>query len=335
MAGRVSHVAYTDDQGRDAGARRATPFYKDAMIHRLWKPWYVYRPSQIFRRLRAALAPPKPGLQDLPTSWGVTLQADPTMTVGHDLLVAGVYDLPLSEALARLIKPGDTVVDVGGNIGYTTTLCAVAAGPGGTVYSFEPHPELHPLIEWNVAAARRHHPIATTHVYQAALGATTGTAKLLVPPQFNQVNNGVSRITDTDEPGATVISVPMKTLDEVCGTATVSVVKIDVEGFELQVLEGGRRALESGRVRHVVFEDHTHRDSQVVRMLQGLGFHVFSLGYGMRGLVVAPVEAGSLAHGLEAPNFIATRDPDTVLGLGKTRGWLVLGTRLVRGLRPS
>src|SRR5262249_28834498 len=117
------------------------------MLQRIWKPWYVYRPTQILRRVRAALFSPPAGFREVTTSWGVTRRADTTKTVGHDILVAGIYDLPLSEALARLITQGDTVFDVGANVGYTTLLCAVAAGPNGTVHSFEPHPQLHTVIE--------------------------------------------------------------------------------------------------------------------------------------------------------------------------------------------
>jgi len=84
-----------------------------------------------------------------------------------------------------------------------------------------------------------------------------------------------------------------------------------------------------------VFEDHTHRDSEVVRMFKGLGFRVFSLGWAMRGPIVAPVEVGSLATGLDAPNFVATIAPEQVLSLCEPRGWVVLTKRLLKTARSN
>ncbi len=54
----------------------------------------------------------------------------------------------MSEVLARLIDPGDTVVDAGANVGYMTVLAAAAAGPTGRVVAFEPHPEWQVLRMW-------------------------------------------------------------------------------------------------------------------------------------------------------------------------------------------
>jgi FkbM family methyltransferase len=299
------------------------------MLHRLWKPWYVYRPTQLLRRALTAFCPPSPGYRQLATSWGVRLWADPTKVIGRNILLGGLYDLPVSEMLARLIRPGDTVIDVGANVGYTTLLASVAAGPGGRVISFEPHPDLFAILERNTAAGREQFHIAETVLHRAALGETAGTAELVVPPQFEK-NDGVARIDPHGTPGPDRISVSMETIDEVLGDGTADVLKIDVEGFELQVLRGAARALVSRRIRHIVFEDYDIKHSEVVRYLEGLGFRIFSVGWSMRGLVVAPAEIGSLATGLDAPNFVASIDPEVVVELGRSRGWLVLSKRLTR-----
>ena len=54
--------------------------------------------------------------------------ADSTKTIGQSIRTTGLYDLAVSEVLARLIDPGDTVVDAGANVGYMTVLAAAAAG---------------------------------------------------------------------------------------------------------------------------------------------------------------------------------------------------------------
>ena len=299
------------------------------MFHRVWKPWFVYQPTRLVRRAVAALLPPPRGYTFLRTSWGVPILADPSRVIGRSILTTGIYDLAVSEALARLISPGDTVLDAGANVGYMTVLASVATGPDGRVVSFEPHPELFAIVRQNVAAVGKQLPAGRTELHQAALGAEPGLAELRLPPGFD-TNDGLARIDPTATPGGQTVSVPVETLDDVLGDETAAVLKLDVEGYEPQVLRGSTRALAERRVRHIVFEDHALDNSEVARILREAGYHLFSLGWSMRGLSVHPVERGSLAREYEAPNYIATHEPAEVLARCRPRGWVVLGNRLTR-----
>src|SRR5207249_9878145 len=111
------------------------------------------------------LLPPSGGYQPIQTSWGVQMRADPTKMIGRSILTTGIYVIAVSEVLARLIRPGDTVIDAGANIGYMTLLAAVAAGPSGTVLSFEPHPELFGVLRDNIHEARARLPLAHTELH--------------------------------------------------------------------------------------------------------------------------------------------------------------------------
>ena len=297
------------------------------MLQRLWKPWFVYRPSQLVRRVLATSRPRPRGDTPLRASWGADLIADPTRTIGYSILTTGLHDLAVSEALFRLISPGDTVVDAGANVGYMTVLAAVAAGPGSRVLAFEPHPELFAVLERNVADARRHWSAARVDTYRAALGARAGLAALHVPPDF-ETNDGLARI----EPGSNQqsLTVAVATLDEVLGDAPVGVLKLDVEGFEPQVLEGAAHALEARRIKHIIYEDHSPADSAVAPILAAAGYRLFSLGWSMRGPRVEPIAAGALAARYEAPNFIATLAADELLTRCGPKGWLALRRRTRR-----
>src|SRR5512138_2207904 len=125
------------------------------VLNRLWRPWYVYQPAQLLRRAAAALPrSSSPGYVPLATSWGGRIVADPGRAIGRSLLTTRVFDLAVSEAMARLISPGDTVIDAGANVGYMTVLAAMAAGAKGRVLAFEPHSELFAILQANIAAAR-------------------------------------------------------------------------------------------------------------------------------------------------------------------------------------
>ena len=293
------------------------------MLQRLWKPWFVYRPAQLVRRATTVFFPRPHGLSPLRTSWGVNVIADPTRTIGRSILTTGLYDIAVSEVLLRLITPGDTVVDAGANVGYMTLLASIAAGPRGKVISFEPHPELFTILKRNVADSRGNWSTAGVESHPDALGAQPGTADLHLPPDFEQ-NDGIAWIGSGSAAGGRALTVRVATLDEVLGDAPVGVLKLDVEGFEAQVLMGSERALAGRRIKHIVFEDHSVADSEVVRILRGAGFRLFSLGWSMRGLRVAPIEVGNLSTRYEAPNFIATLEPDEVLARCRPRGWLAL-----------
>ena len=78
---------------------------------------------------------------------------DPTRAIGRSIVTTGLFDLAVSELLARLIDPGDIVVDAGANVGYMTVLAATAAGRSGRVLAFEPHPELFAVLCQNAGYA--------------------------------------------------------------------------------------------------------------------------------------------------------------------------------------
>jgi FkbM family methyltransferase len=150
-------------------------------------------------------------------------------------VIAG--NLRMHRLLDRFVRPGATVVDVGANIGYNTLHAARRAGPHGRVIAVEPAPDNLEVLQRNLAAA------GATNVVVApvAAGAVPGLRELFVRGRTSAVNSLFPRscyafVTD-------IVRVPVVPLDDlVAGGADV--VKIDVEGAELEVLEGMPRVLE-------------------------------------------------------------------------------------------
>jgi FkbM family methyltransferase len=297
------------------------------MLHRIWKPWYVWRPDQLAKRLVRWPCSPAAGFRPLPTSWGGLIVADPSKPLGMSIHTTGVYDLSVSEVMLRLVRAGDLVVDAGANVGYMTVLAAVAAGPSGTVHAFEPHPGLFSVLEQNVAASGCRFALARVVLHNVALGDQVRGADLALPEAL-AANDGLAYIVrDAGQTPVKTISVRLETLDRVV-TEDISVMKLDVEGFELQVLEGAARALRSGRIRHIVFEDHSGTGSGVMRLLASAGYHLYSIGWSVWGPKVLPIGAGRLAASYEAPNYLATIEPHEVLQACATPGWLTLRRRI-------
>jgi FkbM family methyltransferase len=291
----------------------------------LWKPWYVYRPHQLARRLASSLAAPPRGHRLMPVSWGVHLWADPAEHIGRSVWTTGVFDLAVSEVLFRLTRHDDLVIDAGANIGYMTLLAAVRSGPGGRVLAFEPNPYVGQWLKQNIAAAREKYDIAAVEIHASALGSKTGTVDLLLP-HASAANDGLARIAseaDANRDGDSVC-VHMQRLDDLIVNRTVGLMKIDVEGHEEHVLQGAARLLESHRIRHVVFEDHHGSGSPAMNVLLAAGYEIFAIGWSMRGPVLAPAAEGARASWFEAPSYLATLESRTALDGCRASGWQTL-----------
>jgi FkbM family methyltransferase len=293
-------------------------------VNNPFKPWYVYRPTQILRRCLNKVHP-KSGSKLVALPWGGEIEIDAQKTIGASLINAGVYDLAVSELLWRLATPGDNVLDVGANVGYTTILLAARVGTEGAVMSFEPHPLLFAQLRDNVERQRKGRPCGSVVLRNCAVSDSIGVATLICPDEFNS-NDGVARLSDgaTSEEG---IGVTTTTLDaEANDIGPCTLAKIDVEGHEFGVLKGASQLLEHG-LRDIVFEDHVGVGSPVMSMLQARGFCIFSVGWTTRRVSLIPLGVKRAARCYEAPNYLATKNPARALTLCQTPGWAVLGSR--------
>src|SRR5215216_1294268 len=169
----------------------------------------------------------------------LALWAQLSDTQGALLYVYGTAE-PIGRALfVELLEPGAVVVDVGANVGEFTLTAAAAVGLQGTVLAFEPQPEVFRLISESV----RHNGLKNVRLVQAAVSDRSGEATLFWPESGN---SGIASLANT----ATGISVGVSsvTLDDVVESkqvGRVDVLKVDVEGHEPQVLDGGIKMLKT------------------------------------------------------------------------------------------
>jgi len=189
----------------------------------------------------------------------------------------------------RLVGVRDTVLDIGGHIGYTALFFAFAA-PAGKVHVFEPGPNNLPYIRTNVAGRD------SITLVEKAVGARPGTERLLVDGMSGQ-NNSLrsSRYANAQRDNAFVSSKPyyveidVTTVDDYCSEHGLrpDFVKVDVEGFELDVLEGASQTLET---RPVMMVEVTDRRDAVVDLLSARGYEMFDSR--LRRLHAIPSSAG-------------------------------------------
>jgi len=167
--------------------------------------------------------------------------------IGRSLQLYGEWAENEIAFLRHFIRPADSVLDVGANIGTHTLAFAQAVGPKGQVYAFEPRPEIFRLLE----AAIRDNALTNVTLRQAAVGAIESVLHVPAIPTEDSVNFGglslVEAIAHAGESiqkvdAGNVYAVPMTTIDSL-GLTTCRLIKIDVEGAELDVLEGARSTI--------------------------------------------------------------------------------------------
>lgn len=134
--------------------------------------------------------------------------------------------------------PGGTALDVGANVGAYALLFGAWMGPGGRVYAFEPSPGAYDGLRRHVAL----NGLAdVVRLVRAAVSDVEGRAALAGADQ-----QGTSRLAQPDE-GATEM-VETMTIDGFCAREGIvpTLIKIDVEGWELEALRGARRTIARG-----------------------------------------------------------------------------------------
>lgn len=162
----------------------------------------------------------------------------------------GTYEVDVLRFIRRVLKPGMVALDLGAHCGYFTLLMREAVGPGGQVHSFEPSPCTYRRLLGNI---RRNH-FTNVFACETALGLREGWITFNA---YKGVRAAYSTLGTPPFPHSVRTEVPVTTLDLYTSRQSVGhidLAKMDVEGSELEVLQGARRLLESRAVKVLVFE---------------------------------------------------------------------------------
>lgn len=197
----------------------------------------------------------------------------------HAQFAAGTNELPVQQAVAELLKPGQVFYDVGANVGFFSVIAARLTGPQGHVVAFEPVATNCALVRYNC----RLNSLRNVELIEDAVGDVAGTGNLLLA----RYSGGAALDVASAPPDfAGKVSVRVVTLDDLVSQQRIAapdVVKIDVEGAEIHVLRGMRRVLTERRPV-VIFEvDAADKAGVDAKWNECVGF-LQRLGYGIREL---------------------------------------------------
>jgi len=185
--------------------------------------------------------------------------------VGRSFAEYGEFSEGEVDVFRQCLRPGDVALDVGANLGAHTVPLAQLVGPTGAVHAFEPQRILFQILCGNLAL----NEVANVRALPFALGRAPGSTT--VPPlDYRGANNfgGIPLGTTAGE------NVPVITLDQL-GLAQVRLIKIDVEGMEIDVLAGGKDTLARCRPILYVENDRADKAEALVAQLQEDGYRMW------------------------------------------------------------
>lgn len=185
--------------------------------------------------------------------------------------IYGTWEPRVTEVVNDIVKKGMTVIDVGAHIGYYSLYFAKCVGPTGRVFSFEPVPKNFALLRKNILLNQ----VSWIQTFPDAVYSCTKDISFTVPEE--SANSGEGSLAH--DRGGRQILVHAVSLDSFCSSADIrpDLIKLDVEGAELEVVLGARSTIEQCRPE-LLIELH-HFDGNVAAhpvpgLLTSYGYHL-------------------------------------------------------------
>lgn len=229
--------------------------------------------------------------------------------VGRAMRFVGDLDPKVSWVVDRVLRPGDTALDIGANLGLVSYRMSARVGPQGHVHAFEPQPRMQDYMRKTLDM----NPGLPITVHPIGLGPVSDQLTLSVPPH----NAGAATLmpnpygTRPDTETVNVKVEPLDTYAAQAGISDVRMIKMDVEGFEAHVLQGARTFLTATPPAVILFEDNAQNalegQSVAQTLLRELGYTIYALPRALLSVRLVPVSSKVKAHDFVAVSSLASQ----------------------------
>lgn len=165
----------------------------------------------------------------------------------HPTTALGTYELPLQEALLKYLTTDSVVYDIGANVGFFTVISAKLVGSSGHVYAFEPDPENVEKLKHNIQL----NSFANVTILEQAVSCSTGKGELVLAEYSGSRTLSTTAKSKSQKfRSCPKIPVELVAIDDLVAQQIIAppkVVKIDVEGAELDVLRSMSQTIKEFR----------------------------------------------------------------------------------------
>jgi FkbM family methyltransferase len=206
--------------------------------------------------LARLLFPKLSGEKQIPTLYGfdLILQGTDDVIIERSVYYTGTYEKGTLHVIGLLLQPGSVFIDAGANIGLMSLYAASKVGKQGKVFAFEPFPKIYDRLLANIKL----NEFNQIQSFPVALGSKAGEGLLYPNTKYNP---GASSLIQTNA-GGDGVRVPVDVLDKIVSdNQLVDVLKIDVEGFELEVLKGAQSLLKRETAPALIVECSAIREN--------------------------------------------------------------------------
>lgn len=189
----------------------------------------------------------------VPTPVGTRMYVDPLTLLGRAIVEGRRYEVETEDAIRSSLRTGDVFLDVGANEGYFTALACGLVGPEGFVVAVEPQERLCDLIEINL----RLNGAGNYRIFSNAMGGEDNQeGEIHLWPSINSGASSVLARYRFSRATQRFRYISLDTILRQVGKTRVDLVKIDVEGFEGEVIRVLLPHLRTGVVRRVLLDYH-------------------------------------------------------------------------------
>lgn len=214
--------------------------------------------------------------------------------VGRCIYFTGDYDRKLTWLCRKLVRPGDTVIDVGANLGLVTLTLAKCVGSSGRVHAFEPNPVLQNLLDQSL----RRNSISNVTLHKVALGSERGELELFVP-RYNSGQGSFVYHSNTPERSSYHCAVErLADVVSAAGISDIRLVKIDVEGFENAVLLGSSEVLRRMRPLIIIETNEQNqpafRDRAAIKTLRSFSYRFLAIPKALLKMSIQIIDADDI-----------------------------------------
>lgn len=161
----------------------------------------------------------------------------------------GVFEVRTAKLLRELLKPGDTVVDVGGNIGWFSLISAALVGPSGQVHAFEPLPANVKRFQANIGENGFKH----ITIHEMGAGDSEGQFEIYSFDTGADDRHMLASLRPVMDGGKKIACRVRRIDDELQGVQSCKVMKLDIEGAEVMAIRGGSEFIRT-RKPHIIVE---------------------------------------------------------------------------------
>jgi len=186
--------------------------------------------------------------------YGVKMYLDITNPYTWDLVEGREHETKVTDAFVKNIKEGDTVIDVGANIGEFSLIASKKVGLKGKIISIEPLKQAAIWLEKNYSL----NGFSNYEILEKAMGSKTGTMTLYKKSESSETGILDPEITEKELLSSGKIIVD--TIDNLISSrniGTVEMLKIDVEGYEYEVLCGCKDSFKEKKIKKIICEIHS------------------------------------------------------------------------------